>query len=888
MSDQQVKFVVKLDVDGKEKVQQLGDGLEDLGRDAAGAGAAAATGARGVGQMGAAAQTAATKLDDAADSTKRLGGAAQTSESQFGATRRGLISISQQLDETRQHLAGLRDQLIAGFTFNQFVQAAAEMEQVQAGLLAVTGDSRLAGEQMDFVRRMASAAGVDVAAAGQAFLGLAAATKGTAVEGEPARQVFESVTLAMSKAGKSSAETQNALLALSQMASKGTVSMEELRGQLGEALPGALQAAANGLGIATQDLIKLVENGQLAAEDLFPALAKGLDDLYSGAPAAQTLSQEITNIKNAFVEMAANIGEEGGLDALKVGAEVAQTAITLLGDTLIQTGQYIGVMAAAITSLDFSGVSAAFEQIETDSRERLLKAAEHNEVLRNSLKFSSTDAIQAALAAKEHGQAAEQAGQQSAGAATGVAALGVAYAKVREEVATQIGLAEKEVEAVKARGLASVALANGLGDEQGKREAIAKAAADEAAAMDALAQKREAELGVLKAELGARQALTAQSGQASEQRKKEIAELEKLIAQKQIDVDKTRAQAAASQEKARANSAEVLATKAATDAAQALAITRKADAQVALQSLETQLRLAKQTEQLAVAMGDEEGARRARILQLEIEIKLVKARAAVAQAEAEGSIAVARAKLAEMAAANDNNVVKKAEIEASIKIAEAKLAEAKATGDSTELLERQLDALRNGTAATKEHTKSLRDNTDALQANAEASKGAGDVIDHEYASRMANKFAIDAETRALEAQAEQKRLGIDAEKYSVDAKGNRIVQEVNNRASVASKLGSMGLDEETAKRLAARVYDERGNFIGKGSGAYQDGDTLDALLLRLVSKAAGGFQVGGGSTTHNVNIRLGGRVTTINAASSDDATKLTGVLRELEVAARRS
>jgi len=42
------------------------------------------------------------------------------------------------------------------------------------------------------------------------------------------------------------------------MASKGVVSMEELRGQLGEALPGALQAAASGMGVTTVDLIKLV------------------------------------------------------------------------------------------------------------------------------------------------------------------------------------------------------------------------------------------------------------------------------------------------------------------------------------------------------------------------------------------------------------------------------------------------------------------------------------------------------------------------------------------------------------------------------------------------------------------------------------------------------
>jgi tape measure domain-containing protein len=235
---------------------------------------------------------------------------------------------------------------------------------MREGLRAVSGSAEQAGKDMDFVRTVANRVGADVTQVGQAFLGLQAATKGTAVEGEPTRQVFEAVATAMGKAGKSASETQNALVALAQMASKGTVSMEELRGQLGEALPGALQAAANGLGITTQDLIKLVEEGQIAASELFPALSKGLNDLYGGAPAAQTLSQEITNIKNAFTEMAANIGEAGGLSALKTGAEIAQGALVVLDATIVATGKSIGTMVAAVTNMDFSGLKQAFADIQ--------------------------------------------------------------------------------------------------------------------------------------------------------------------------------------------------------------------------------------------------------------------------------------------------------------------------------------------------------------------------------------------------------------------------------------------------------------------------------------------------------------------------------------------
>lgn len=368
-------------------------------------------------------------------------------------SRRALVWRSSQ--HQRRNLTQLLGQMAgamgAAFTFRELVTAAAQMESMREGLRAVSGSAEQAGRDLEFVRTVANRVGADVVQVGQAYLGLAAATKGTAVEGEPTRQVFEAVATAMGKAGKSASETQNALVALAQMASKGTVSMEELRGQLGEALPGALQAASNGLGITTQDLIKLVENGQIAASDLFPALSKGLNDLYGGAPAAQTLSQEITNIKNAFTGMADRIGEAGGLRALKVGAEIAQAAVVLLGEGLVATGQKIGVLLGAIATLDFSGVKQAFADIEAEARKNLLNAAQHNDVLRASLGAVGNDATQAALAQQQLGSATQQAGAAAAASSPTWVKLASDYGKVLESVREQILLQSRRTPVVVGR-----------------------------------------------------------------------------------------------------------------------------------------------------------------------------------------------------------------------------------------------------------------------------------------------------------------------------------------------------------------------------------------------------------------------------------------------------
>lgn len=915
-------------------------GIGRLGTEAGQAGKAAAASGQGAQQLGTAARQAGASAGEAATGISRMGTAAEQAEDRLGATRRGLQSISTQLQQTQQHVTGLRDMLLAGFSFQQFVQAAAQMEQVQAGLAAVARNGAVAGEQMAFVRRMANAAGVDVADAGKAFLGLAAATKGTAVEGEPARQVFEAVTLAMAKAGKSSAETQNALLALSQMASKGTVQMEELRGQLGEALPGALQAAASGMGVTTKDLIDLVENGRVAAEDLFPALTKGLNELYGSAPAAQTLSQEITNIKNSFVEMSADLGQAGGLQFLKAGAEGAQMAIFLLGDALLQTGQRIGVLAAAVATLDFSGVSAAFQQIEQEAQQRLIKAAAHNDTFRAALKLSGDQATLTALQVNASVDAYEKAVGAVDKAGGSFIQLSVAFAKARKEAEDQVSLADKEVQAVKAHGEAAVARAKLLNDEAAVRQAVSKAAADEAKAVEHLAATKEGELNLLKIELAERTKAIAVGGQVSDQRKKDLEELQKLVAEKQVDVDKTTAQAAIAREHAKAQSEAVLAARAHREAIEQLNNARGNEARAVLTGLQAQKEVARQAEEMAKLMGDEHKAREARILQLEIEIKIVKARAEVAKVEAEGTIAVAQAKIAEAKASGTLTPAKEAELNASIKLAEAKIKEAKAMGQGTEVLEKQLEALRSGTAGTNNL--------------AAANKNLATEVDKATAALMkqnaAQEAAIAAQEKELELKERQtalenKKKGVDAQGFAVDKSGQRIAGSIytpppdesgdyewiamlnQNAAGGEWRMSAAGARRraEAAQTAMAKAFratgtalptDARGQpadltvgpapdavlqwLLANGytrTGAAADGAA--AAVARQRSETSSGSSASTStasaatsvsqSSSKTITLRLdGGASTTLSVGSDKDAAALEGFLSQLEFAARTS
>ena len=888
MAEMKVGVVIDASVKGREAVEGLNKDLQGLGAAGDQAKGGGERAAQGIGQAGAAAASASGKLDgtgrdmqgvgqagsaakegaqQAAQGLARTASAAGDTTEQLGATRKGLISISTQLAEAQQGLQRLAASMAGAFTFRELVNAAAQMESMREGLRAVSGSAEQAGKDMDFVRTVANRVGADVTQVGQAFLGLQAATKGTAVEGEPTRQVFEAVATAMGKAGKSASETQNALVALAQMASKGTVSMEELRGQLGEALPGALQAAANGLGITTQDLIKLVEEGQIAASDLFPALSKGLNDLYGGAPAAQTLSQEITNIKNAFTEMAANIGEAGGLDALKVGAEVAQTAIVLLDDTLITVGKTLGVLAGAVATLDFSAVEEAFADIEKESRDKLLKAAQHNDTLRGYIKSMGNEALSAAVAQQELAKSTQQAGQAAAAQGSAWVNLATDYGKVLEAVREQIAQAEKSVIARDAEGKASVALAAAFGTETQQREAQAKAAQANAQELEKLAQLKTTELNVMQAELAALKALAAEQGKLDDAKTKQLQELQKQIALRQQDADKAVAQAQAGRlaaesakleaeaykdnsarlgelrdayERTRAKLQEVRAaraagkataedvTKAELEAGKAALVYRdalqdqmraiEAKRNLQLTDLDVQsatIRLAIEQQQriyeVAKARGDERGAIAAQNEIRRMEIELLTLTAQAKRIEAEAAIASAQAKRAELIAAGEYNGAKKLEIEAALKAAEVKRLE----GDIAETTANKLRDLANVQGqlkgSTDSTTSSIQQQTNALNKLAGAAGGP-----FAPGRRSSQGEELGAGVQEVGSSGNQFR---NRDGMTSDAKGNVQQQFVWTRSSIIEYLKSAGLEDVVAEELSKQFLNSQGGVDYEASSA---------------------------------------------------------------------
>lgn len=193
-----------------------------------------------------------------------------------------------------------------------------EMQALERGFAASAGSAQQGAREFTFVKDQADRLGLALGETSKQYMQMVAASQGTALQGQGTRDIFVGISTAMTALGKSSAETGGALLAVQQMMSKGSVQSEELKGQLGERLPGAFNLAAQAMGKTTAEFQKMLEDGDVLAEDLLPKLSKRLMETY-GAAAAQgstELAANLSRLTTAWQEYSNEVASGGLNDAL--------------------------------------------------------------------------------------------------------------------------------------------------------------------------------------------------------------------------------------------------------------------------------------------------------------------------------------------------------------------------------------------------------------------------------------------------------------------------------------------------------------------------------------------------------------------------------------------
>ena len=209
----------------------------------------------------------------------------------------------------------------------------------------LSGGTKAGAAQMQFLRSEIARTSSAIEPALQSYKKLAASTRNTTLEGKFTNDLTSALMQAGTVFGLTGEELEGSILAISQVAGKGVVSMEELRGQLAERIPGAFQIAARSMGVTEQELFKLISTGQLAATDFLPKFAAQLSSETGGgvAGASNTVQAALTRLNNAITEIQVAAGKEFQ-GVLAMGMNVLGGALSVASK---YAGGFITVMQIA-------------------------------------------------------------------------------------------------------------------------------------------------------------------------------------------------------------------------------------------------------------------------------------------------------------------------------------------------------------------------------------------------------------------------------------------------------------------------------------------------------------------------------------------------------------
>lgn len=201
-------------------------------------------------------------------------------------------------------------------SYRQIMEVGLQRASSERSIDFVFGDQST--QVKKFIQDLTQITGMDTTETQAQFASFGASAKNTmGLEGS--EELFKNLTGYSRLMGRSDEQIQRALTAVSQMASKGQVMAEELKGQLSEALPGATQAFAKALGLTEKQLFDKMKNGDVKASDALPKFAKELGSQINsrgGWKAIQDSTQTMLgNLKNTWNNSLTDIfrGSENGL-----------------------------------------------------------------------------------------------------------------------------------------------------------------------------------------------------------------------------------------------------------------------------------------------------------------------------------------------------------------------------------------------------------------------------------------------------------------------------------------------------------------------------------------------------------------------------------------------
>ena len=248
--------------------------------------------------------------------------------------------------------------------------AAAETQKFQMALKGITfgDDYRVA---LESINKLSDDFQTDLNETTKQFTKLTAAATANGLSIKETEEIYQGLAAANIALGGDNERLQGILLATGQVLSKGKVQAEELRGQIGERLPGAFALFAEAIGKTPKELDKALNDGEVTVEDfltftkkLFKQFGENAEEIVNGPAAAGQ------RLEKALGDLQRNVG----VLLQPVGAafqDIFTEIVKVINDAAIALQNFLGIGTEGAINKTQAAIQTQLDNI--DRYEKLIE-----------------------------------------------------------------------------------------------------------------------------------------------------------------------------------------------------------------------------------------------------------------------------------------------------------------------------------------------------------------------------------------------------------------------------------------------------------------------------------------------------------------------------------
>ena len=230
--------------------------------------------------------------------------ALRLSKTQFQS---GLRAAEVQIERFRRRVLSFTTSMVGGgFALAGMVRGAIslarETNRAEVTLKNITKSQTDYVKSLALTRKLAKEYGQDLNDLTLTYAKMRAAGDKAGIAVGTQEKMYKSFIRTFSAFNMTRSESSLAMLALEQMLSKGKISAEELRRQLGEKVPIAMAAMANAAGVPISQLDTLLKQGKLLSSEIMPKFAEELEKMTPNVD-TDNIETALRRVRNTFNEL---------------------------------------------------------------------------------------------------------------------------------------------------------------------------------------------------------------------------------------------------------------------------------------------------------------------------------------------------------------------------------------------------------------------------------------------------------------------------------------------------------------------------------------------------------------------------------------------------------